>query len=85
VPCLAALAFRVRSSRVSMTATFRSQNAYTSYLNYLPLRVVQLEVAGAMGLPAGTMRVFVDVPHVYIADTGAVTSVLARTAMRTAA
>jgi thymidylate synthase len=85
VPCLAALAFRIRDRRLSMTATFRSQNAFTSYLNYLPLRAVQLEVAGAVGLPAGTMRVFVDVPHVYIADTGAVTSVLARTAMRSAA
>ncbi|GAA4639649.1 hypothetical protein GCM10023196_102100 [Actinoallomurus vinaceus] len=85
VPCLAALAFRLRSRRMAMTATFRSQNAYTSYLNYIPLRAVQLEVAEAVGVPAGTMRVFVDVPHVYIADTGAVTGVLAGTATRSAA
>lgn len=85
VPCLAALAFRIRSRRVAMTATFRSQNAYTSYLNYLPLHDVQLEVAERLGLPPGAMRVFVDVPHLYIADTGEVAAVLAGAAGRVAA
>jgi thymidylate synthase len=77
VPCLAALAFRIRSRRVAMTATFRSQNAYTSYLNFLPLREVQLEVAERLGLPTGAMRVFIDVPHIYLADAGEVAAVLA--------
>ena len=77
VPCLAALSFRIRSYRLSMTATFRSQNAFTSYLNYIPLRTIQMEVADGLGLPAGSMRVFVDVPHIYVADTAEVAKVLA--------
>jgi thymidylate synthase len=85
VPCLAALAFRIRSRRVAMTATFRSQNAYTSYLNYLPLREVQREVAERLGLPTGAMRVFIDVPHIYLADAGEVAAVLAGMAAYAAA
>lgn len=77
VPCLTALAFRIRSYRVLMTATFRSQNAFTCYLNYLPLRSIQTEVADGLGLPAGAMRVFVDVPHVYAANAAEVAEVLA--------
>jgi hypothetical protein len=44
---------------VRMPAVFRSQNAYTSYLNYLPLRDVQAHVATALALPwsnAGVRR-----------------------------
>ncbi|WP_143590112.1 hypothetical protein [Thermoactinospora rubra] len=68
VPCLAGVAFRIRQSRLVMTAAFRSQNAYTSYLNYLPLADVQAEMARNLGLDTGPMRVFVDVPHLYQAD-----------------
>lgn len=68
VPCLAGLAFRLRDERLVMTATFRSQNAFTSYLNYLPLADVQAEMARILGLDRGPMRVFVDVPHLYLAD-----------------
>jgi thymidylate synthase len=85
VPCLSALSFRIRSYRVAMTATFRSQNAYTCYLNYIPLRTIQLEVADGLGLPAGSMRVFVDVPHIYVADTAEVAKVLAAVPESTAA
>ena len=80
VPCLTGLAFRARRRALQMSAVFRSQNAYTCYLNYLPLRDVQAEVAAALGLPSGTMRVFVDVPHLYVADAdrvGAILSALA--------
>jgi thymidylate synthase len=76
VPCLAAVSFRIRHANLNMTAAFRSQNAYTSYLNYVPLRDIQVEVADALGLPAGPMRVFVDVPHVYVADADEVTAIL---------
>lgn len=68
VPCLAALAFRAREERLHLSAIFRSQNAFTAYLNYLPLRDVQSEIAGRLGLPCGLMRVYIDVPHVYVDD-----------------
>lgn len=77
VPCLTALSFRIRGYRVTMTATFRSQNAFTCYLNYVPLRNIQVEVADALSLPVGPMRVFVDVPHIYVADADRVASILA--------
>jgi thymidylate synthase len=76
VPCLTALAFRIRQTAVQMSAVFRSQNAYTSYLNYLPLRDVQARVATALALPCGPMRVYIDVPHVYVADSGQVCAIL---------
>src|SRR5262245_25578132 len=53
VPCLTAVSFRIRRTRVNMTAAFRSQNALTCYLNYVPLRDIQAKVAGALGLPTG--------------------------------
>jgi thymidylate synthase len=76
VPCLTGLAFRVRRQALQMSAVFRSQNAYTCYLNYLPLRDVQAEVAAGLGLGCGPMRVFVDVPHLYLADAGQVRAIL---------
>lgn len=77
VPCLAGLAFRIRDGKVLMTAAFRAQNAFTAYLNYLPLRTIQTEVSATLGLPSGPMRVFVDVPHVYVADLAKVDAILA--------
>ncbi|MQY03133.1 thymidylate synthase family protein [Actinomadura macrotermitis] len=77
VPCLVALSFRIRGYRLIMTAMFRSQNVYRGYLSYIPLRGVQLEVAEGLGLPAGPLRVFVDVPHVEVADADRVAAILA--------
>ncbi|WP_242614606.1 hypothetical protein [Actinomadura roseirufa] len=77
VPCLTALSFRIRGYRLIMTGMFRSQNVYLGYLSYVPLRGVQVQVAGELGLPAGPLRVFVDVPHVRVADAERVAAVLA--------
>ncbi|GII03022.1 hypothetical protein Pta02_50300 [Planobispora takensis] len=76
VPCLTALAFRLREDRLTMTATFRSQNAFTCYLNYVPLRSIQSEVAEDLRVGCGSMRVFVDVPHIYTADVRTVEEIL---------
>ncbi len=76
VPCLIGLAFRIREGALVMTATFRSQNAFTSYLNYLPLADVQAGMASDLGLVLGPMRVFVDVPHLYLADSTQVLRVM---------
>ncbi|WP_344854446.1 thymidylate synthase [Planomonospora alba] len=78
VPCLTSLAFRLREGRLVMTAAFRSQNALTSYLNYVPLRSIQSEVADDLGVGCGSMRVFVDVPHIYVADAAVVEEILGR-------
>ncbi|WP_188189109.1 hypothetical protein [Nonomuraea sp. SYSU D8015] len=76
VPCLVGLAFRIRNDALVMTATFRSQNAYTSYLNYVPLADVQARMARTLRLERGPMRVFVDVPHLYLADSTQVLQVM---------
>jgi thymidylate synthase len=78
VPCLAALSVRLRHGELLMSAVFRSQNAYTAYLNYLPLRAVQTEVSVRLGAPCGLLRVYVDVPHVYVADMERITEILSR-------
>jgi thymidylate synthase len=76
VPCLIGLAFRIRNGTLVMTATFRSQNAYTSYLNYVPLADVHARMARTLRLERGPMRVFVDVPHLYLADSPQVLQVM---------
>lgn len=76
VPCLAALSFRIRGYRLIMTAMFRSQNVFTAYKSYIPLRGVQRAVADELGLPAGPLRVFIDLPYVYVTDTDDVAAVL---------
>ncbi|GAA2885889.1 hypothetical protein GCM10010517_49530 [Streptosporangium fragile] len=76
VPCLTSLAFRLRAGRLVMTAAFRSQNAFTAYLNYVPLRSIQTEVADGLTVGCGSMRVFVDVPHIYAADEATVEEIL---------
>ncbi|WP_329089489.1 MULTISPECIES: hypothetical protein [unclassified Streptosporangium] len=76
VPCLTSLAFRLRAGRLVMTAAFRSQNVFTSYLNYVPLRGIQSEVADGLTVGCGSMRVFVDVPHIYTADEATVERIL---------
>ncbi|WP_327088681.1 hypothetical protein OIE66_41300 [Nonomuraea sp. NBC_01738] len=78
VPCLSGLAFRIRRQSLLMTAAFRSQNAFTSYLNYVPLADVQAGMARRLGLDHGPMRVFVDVPHLYIADASHALHVMRR-------
>lgn len=78
VPCLAAVAFRSRGGLLHFSAVFRSQNAFTAYLNYLPLRDIQAEVAKQLGLPCGPMRVYIDVPHVYVADAAEAEDILRR-------
>ncbi|WP_067461487.1 hypothetical protein [Actinomadura macra] len=76
LPNLTALSFRIRGYRLIMTGMFRSQDVYPGYLIYIPLRAVQLQVAEELGLPAGPLRVFVDVPHLLVADAERVASVL---------
>ncbi|WP_243718742.1 hypothetical protein [Actinomadura sp. KC06] len=76
LPSLTALSFRIRGYRLIMTAMFRSQNVYRGYLTYIPLREVQVQVADELGLPAGPLRVYVDVPHVHVADAERVACVL---------
>jgi thymidylate synthase len=78
VPCLAALSVRVRRGELQMSAIFRSQNAFTAYLNYFPLRAIQAEISVRLGAPCGPLRVYVDVPHVYVADTERITGILSR-------
>ncbi|WP_243722924.1 hypothetical protein [Actinomadura sp. 7K507] len=77
LPCLTALSFRIRGYRLIMTAMFRSQNVHRGYLTYIPLREVQVRVADELGLPPGPLRLFVDVPHIHVADAERVASVLA--------
>lgn len=77
LPALTALSFRIRGYRLMMTAMFRSQNVHRGYLMYIPLHEVQAGVAGELGLPAGPLRVFVDVPHIHVGDAERVASVLA--------
>jgi hypothetical protein len=75
-PCLAALAFRIRGYRLIMTAMFRSQDVVRCYLSHIPLREVQLRVAEELGLPAGPLRIFIDVPHIRLADADRVARIL---------
>ncbi|QFG25284.1 hypothetical protein [Actinomadura sp. WMMB 499] len=76
-PAPAALAFRIRGYRLMMTAMFRAQNVHRAYLAYIPLHETQAAVAESLGLPHGPLRVFVDVPHLRVADADRVATILA--------
>ncbi|MEU7000256.1 hypothetical protein [Nonomuraea sp. NPDC046570] len=76
VPCLTSVSLRIRDGRLVMTAVFRSQNAFTSYLNYVPLRDVQAGIGRDLGLELGPLRVFVDVPHLYLSDVAEALAVM---------
>lgn len=60
-----------------MTAMLRAQNVHRAYLAYIPLHEVQVGVAERLGLPSGPIRVFVDVPHLRVADADRVATILA--------
>ncbi|WP_395108689.1 hypothetical protein [Actinomadura sp. SCN-SB] len=77
VPRVVALSFRIRGYRLIMTAMFRSQDVIRCYLSYIPLRDVQVEVAEELGLPPGPLRIFIDVPHVRVADADHAAGILA--------
>jgi thymidylate synthase len=81
VPCLTALSFRIvaagpTSGTLVMAAMFRAQDAVTGHQVFLSLRAVQLQVAEELGLPPGPLRVFVEVPHIYVSDADEVAGIL---------
>jgi thymidylate synthase len=76
VPCLTGLMAKIRTHQLLLTSIFRSQNAYTSYLNFLPLREVQLIMANGLAVEPGAFTVFVNTPHIYYKDTSSVVGIV---------
>ena len=76
VPCLSALQIAVRDNKVQFFSTFRSQNAYNSYGNFLGIRALQELVAEKLGLEAGRVYFFVNFPHIYKSDVAKAKAVL---------
>jgi thymidylate synthase len=56
-----------------------------SYLSHIPLRGIQVEVAEELGLPAGPLRIFIDVPHIRLPDADRVAGILTTLPEHTAA
>jgi len=77
VPDLIGLGFRIHGTRLVMTAVFRAQDALSAHLSYVPLRAVQQEAADRLGLPAGPLRIIVDMPYIYVADADRVAAIIA--------
>ncbi len=76
-PGLVGLGFRIRGTRLVMTAVFRTQDAVTGHAAYLPLWEVQRQVAERLALPPGPLRVIVDMPYIYVTDTDRVAAIIA--------
>lgn len=58
VPCLVTLFFRLSAGRLTLTATYRSHNLLTAWLqNIYGLMGIQSYVAGELGLPVGPLSV----------------------------
>ncbi len=78
IPCLTTIQFQIRNDRLLFTATFRSQNVFRAYANFIGLYEVHKVVAEELGIKAGSMTVFCVSPHVYELDLEAAHRVLAR-------
>lgn len=68
IPCLSALQIAIRNDRVQFYSTFRSQNAFNSYGNFLGIRKLQEQVAEKLELKPGSVHFFVNFPHIYKSD-----------------
>lgn len=68
-PCLTAINFLIRNSKLQMFVMYRSQNVYTKQPgNILALYDLQKEVARRLGLPVGVVNLFVCSAHIYESD-----------------
>ena len=68
IPCLSAVQLAVREDALNFYATFRSQNAFNSYGNFIGLRKLQLFVSERLGVESGPIAFFVNFPHIYLSD-----------------
>lgn len=68
-PCLTAVSFLIRDSKLQLFVIYRSQNLYTKQPgNILALRALQNEVAERLALSAGDINLFVCTAHIYESD-----------------
>lgn len=77
VPCLSAIQFAVRNERLQIYATFRSQNVFNSYGNFLGIRELQIKVSEMLKIEPGTVNFFVNFPHIYRSDVKQAKAILA--------
>ncbi len=68
VPCLINLLPLIRKNRLILNATFRSQNAFNSYGNFIGLRALQELIAKRLDVAPGVLRVMAYAPHIYESD-----------------
>ena len=76
IPCLSALQIALRDDAVQFYATFRSQNAFNSYGNFIGIRALQNMVAEKLEHKAGDIHFFVNFPHIYKSDVDKVKNIV---------
>jgi thymidylate synthase len=78
VPCLSSIQFAVRNKELNLHATYRSQNAFNSYANFLGVHALHMQVANDVGFPVGKLFSVVHFPHIYTGDVSASREIVAR-------
>jgi thymidylate synthase len=68
IPCLSAIQVSIRNEEIKIHATFRSQNAFNAYGNFIGLRALQDRFSKELGLPCGPVEFFINFPHIYVSD-----------------
>lgn len=71
IPCLTQLQFVIREGRLNLIATFRSQNVFRSYGNFIGLKSLQSMAAERLRVDCGTITSFCACPHIYQSDLAA--------------
>ncbi|KXG87603.1 hypothetical protein [Agrobacterium bohemicum] len=68
IPCLSAVQVAIRHGELVMFATFRSQNVFNSYGNFLGLKELSVRFATELNVASGPINFFVNFPHIYRSD-----------------
>jgi len=76
IPCLSAVQVAIRDNKTKLYATFRSQNAYNSYGNFLGLRAMQIKFSEELNVPPGEICFSINFPHIYRSDFQKVRSIV---------
>ena len=68
IPCLTQIQFLQRDGKINAHCTFRSQNVFRSYGNFLGIKSLLDKASKELDVPAGRIIVFISCPHIYISD-----------------
>lgn len=68
LPCLTSITIKFRNNRLNLYSTFRSQNIFNSYANFIALYNLQTTISKILKIPSGFIHIYITSPHIYEKD-----------------